>query len=189
MTEPRRDPQHTEANATAARDLAVAALYGEIRRIARNLMREERSNHTLAPTALANEAWLRLFGDGPLTFANDGEFLAAAVSALRRVLVEHGRRRAAHKRGGGRIEPLLQPDQVHAPVADERLLALEEALTQLAEFDPGKAKLVELRFFGGMSVDEAARVLGLSPRTVARDWRVAQAFLNARLRGSDDLDD
>jgi DNA-directed RNA polymerase specialized sigma24 family protein len=141
---------------------ASSALYGEIRRLARTFLRGERRNHTLPPTALANEAWLRLFGANPPPFASSGEFLAAAITTLRRVLVEYGRKRARLKRGG---------DRVHEP------------LQQLAVFDPGKARLVELRFFGGLSVDEAATVLGQSPRTTARDWRVARAFLRSQLQG------
>jgi RNA polymerase sigma factor (TIGR02999 family) len=164
-----------------ADEAAVAALYAEIRRLARTFMRGERRNHTLPPTAVANEAYLRLFGREPVQFATSDEFLAAAVTTLRRVLVEHGRARARQKRGGGKAPVSLEPDQVAAPVADERLLALDEALRDLASFDPGKARLVELRFFGGMSVDEAAAVLDQSARTTARDWRVARAFLRSRL--------
>jgi RNA polymerase sigma-70 factor (ECF subfamily) len=171
---------------------AATALYEEIRRLARGFVRGERRNHTLPPTALANEAYLRLFGKNPAQFATSGEFLAAAVTTLRRVLVEHGRARARLKRGGGKAPQTLHPDAVAAPAADERVVALDEALQQLAAFDPGKAKLVELRFFGGLSVDEAAAVLGQSPRTTARDWRVARAFLRSQLGGGgagDGLDD
>jgi RNA polymerase sigma factor (TIGR02999 family) len=176
----------------AADSVAVAALYDEIRRLARTFMRGERPGHTLPPTAVANEAWLRLCGGQPPQFASSAEFLAAAVTTVRRVLVEHGRRRARHKRGGGRAAETLEPDRVAAPEADERLLALDEALAQLASFDPDKARLIELRFFGGLSVDEAAAVLGQSPRTTARDWRVARAFLQSRLQDTgsgDGLDD
>ena len=175
-----------------ADDLAITALYDEIRRLARTFMRGERANHTLPPTAVANEAYLRLVGGQPVQVTSSGEFLAAAVTTLRRVLVEHGRKRARLKRGGGRTPEAMQPDQVAAPRVDERVIAVDEALQQLAAFDPSKAKLVELRFFGGLSVDEAAAVLGQSPRTTARDWRVAKAFLRARLRAEgsdDDLDD
>ncbi len=173
-------------------ELAVTALYDEIRRLARTFMRSERANHTLPPTAVANEAYLRLFGGEMPRFDSSAEFVAAAVTTLRRVLVEHGRARARLKRGGGKAPATLQPDELAAPMADGRLLALDEALQRLAAFDPGKAKLVELRFFGGLSVDEAARLLGQSPRTTARDWRVARAFLRAQLGadgGARELDD
>lgn len=170
---------------------ALPALYDEIRRLARTFLRGERSNHTLPPTALANEAWLRLFGKNPPHFATSGEFLAAAITTLRRVLVDHGRKRARQKRGGDRVHEELQ-DQVVVPMVDDRLLALDDALQRLAAFDPGKSKLVELRFFGGLSVEEAAAVLGQSPRTTARDWRVARAFLRSQLQtegGTRELDD
>lgn len=167
----------------------VAALYDEVRRLARRWMRGERDDHTLQPTALANEAWLRLFGGQGATFANGDEFLAAVVTTLRRVLVEHARARGRLKRGGGRGKAELDVEQFVAPLPDERLVALDEALQRLHAFDPGKSRLVELRFFAGLSVDEAARVLGLSPRTAARDWRVARAFLRAELGVEADRDD
>jgi RNA polymerase sigma-70 factor, ECF subfamily len=172
-------------------EVAIAAVYDEVRRLARAFSRRERVNHTLPPTALANEAWLRLFGRDPAQFRDSAEFLAAAVTTLRRVLVDHGRGRAREKRGGGRLPVALHPEQLAAPSADDRLVVLDEALQQLAAFDPGKARLVELRFFGGLSVDEAAAVLGQSPRTTARDWRLARAFLQSRLGDGDggDLDD
>ena len=160
----------------------VSALYDEIRRLARGLMRNERRDHTLPPTALANEAWLRLFGGRQPSFGDGGQFLAAAVTTLRRILVEHGRRRQRLKRGGGASREDVETDQLPAAAADDNLLALDEALQRLAAFDPGKARLVELRYFGGLTVDEAARVLDLSPRTVARDWRVARAFLRVELQ-------
>jgi RNA polymerase sigma-70 factor (ECF subfamily) len=184
--------QAAQGGSGTADEQAAQALYDEIRRLARTFMRSERASHTLPPTAVANEAWLRLFGGAMPSFASSAEFVAAAVTTLRRVLVEHGRARARLKRGGGKAPATLHPEQVAAPVADERLLALDEALQRLAAFDPGKAKLVELRFFGGLSVDEAAGVLNQSPRTTARDWRVARAFLRSQLAddgGSRDLDD
>ena len=187
-----RDEIRDAPSAAAIARLDAAALYGEIRRLARTFLRSERRDHTLPPTALANEAYLRLFGAAPVAFANESEFLAAAVTTLRRVLVEHGRARARLKRGGGVLREELHADAVAAPDVDERVLAVDEALAALAQFDPGKARLVELRFFGGLSVDEAAAVLGLSPRTAARDWRVARAFLRTQLADEaapDDLDD
>ncbi len=179
-------------NAEALPDgTTVGALYDEIRRLAHSLMRNERRDHTLLPTALANEACLRLFGSTQSAFATGPEFLAAAVTTLRRVLVEHGRRRQRLKRGGGAARADVDPAELPAAATDERVLAVDEALQRLAEFDPSKARLVELRFFGGLSVDEAAAVMGLSPRTAARDWRVARAFLRADLGAEvagDDLD-
>lgn len=169
--------------------IAIGALYDEVRRLARSLMRGERRDHTLAPTALANEAYLRLFGARQSSFANGAEFLGAAVNTLRRILVEHGRRRSRQKRGGDLVRADIPTDSLPAPSTDARLLALDEALQRLAVFDPDKAKLVELRFFGGLTVDEAATLLGQSPRTVARDWRVARAFLRAELAEGDEAHD
>jgi|KBSSwiStaDraftv2_1062776.scaffolds.fasta_scaffold457510_2 RNA polymerase sigma factor (TIGR02999 family) len=190
MVEVTRLLRLAEANDGPPDEAAIAALYDEVRRLARGLMRGERANHTLAPTALANEAWLRLFGCAP-TFANGPQFFAAAATTLRRVLVEHGRRRAQLKRGGRFARCEVELDAVVAPAAaaaDARLLELDAALERLASFDLAKAKLVELRFFAGLSVEETARVLGVSERTAAREWRVARAYLLATLGGGDDLD-
>ncbi len=167
----------------------VSALYDEIRRLARGMMRRERADHTLPPTALANEAYLRLIGREGQTWKDGNELLAAAITTLRRILVEHGRRRLRHKRGGGAARAAIDTDELPAAATDERVVALDEALQRLADFDPGKAKLVELRFFGGLGVEEAAAVLGISPRTAARDWRVARAFLQAELGAEVDRDD
>ncbi|HEX5051723.1 MAG TPA: ECF-type sigma factor [Planctomycetota bacterium] len=181
--------QLASTGASPPDEIAIGALYDEIRRLARSLMRHERPDHTLAPTALANEAYLRLFGASQPGFANGAEFFGAAVTALRRILVEHGRRRSRQKRGGSRGRADVETDLLPAPAADDRLLALDEALQRLAVFDPGKARLVELRFFGGLTVDEAASLLGQSPRTVAREWRVARAFLRAELQEGGEADD
>ena len=170
-----------EARPPEEAEPAVGALYEELRRLARACMRGERSDHTLAPTALANEAWLRL-NSQTTDFEDAGGFFAAAATTLRRILVEHGRRRSRQKRGGDRHRIDLPPDELAAPQRDEQLLALDAALQRLAEVAPMKARLVELRFFAGLSVAEAATLLGLSERTVARDWRVARAFLHAELQ-------
>lgn len=148
-------------------------------------MRGERIDHTLAPTALANEAWLRLFAGGEQRFESDAEFLAAATTTLRRILVEHGRRRRSLKRGGGRQRSEHEVDQLPGAVPDDRLLAIDDALQRLQELDPEKARLVELRFFAGLEVEEAARLLGRSPRSAARDWRLARAFLRTQLGGGE----
>lgn len=180
--------RHLEAARTGELpdSLSVGALYDEIRRLARGQMRRERPDHTLPPTALANEAYLRLFGSSQPQFQTGAEFLAAAVTTLRRILVEHGRRRQRLKRGGDAVRAAIDTDDLPAAATDARVLALDEALQRLAEFDPGKARLVELRFFGGLDVDEAAAALGVSPRTAARDWRVARAFLRAELGAEQD---
>jgi RNA polymerase sigma factor (TIGR02999 family) len=166
-----------------AERLAVL-LYAELREIARREMARERLDHTLQPTALVHEAFLRLVGDEGASFENRAHFFGAAARAIRRVLVDHARSRHREKRGGGRrrveVDELEEVELV-APQRDEELLALDEALQRLAELDEQKAKLVELRFFAGMTLDEAAATLGVSQSTVVRDWRMARAWLQSFL--------
>ncbi len=170
-----------------ARERLLELVYGELRRIARSAMASERSDHTLEPTALAHEAYLRLAhgADEALAFENRAHFFAAAAQAIRRLLVEHARARTRLKRGGARnrIDLDSRVDVAAEPGTDERVLAVDDALERLARFDSGKARLVELRFFAGMSVDEVALALGVSPSTVAREWRVTRAWLFSELGG------
>jgi RNA polymerase sigma factor (TIGR02999 family) len=158
-------------------------LYVELGQLARREMRGERPDHTLEPTALVHELYLRLLAEDAPTFENRAHFFASAAVAIRRLLIEHARARARHKRGGGRERVTL--DGLATPAAaaadDEQLLAVHEALERLAQFDPQKARLVELRFFAGCSVEEVAQVLGVSESTVAREWRLARAWLQAQL--------
>jgi RNA polymerase sigma factor (TIGR02999 family) len=189
MPELTRLLQQVDGDASTLDEGAIAAFYDEIRRLARGCMRGERQDHTLAPTALANEAYLRLFGSSKPQFASSSEFLAAAVTTLRRILVEHWRRRSRARRGGDQVRCDVDADSLAGKESDARLLHLDEALQRLAAFDPQKARLVELRFFAGLSVPEAARMLGSSERTVARDWRVARAFLRAELGAGEPGDD
>ncbi|MFO1053369.1 MAG: ECF-type sigma factor [Planctomycetota bacterium] len=163
-------------------ELEVEVLYDEVRRLARSLMRAERRNHTLPPTAVANEAWVRLFRSRSSDFTDSSAFFAAAANTLRHVLVDHGRRRARQKRGGDRERSEVDFAAIPAPERDHAVLVVDAALERLAAFDPGKARLVELRFFAGLTVAEAAHILGVSERTAARDWRVASAFLRAELQ-------
>jgi len=166
----------------ASEELA-ALLYGELRQLARRELAHERPDHTLQPTALVHEAWLRLMGDAECEFDSRAHFFGAAARAIRRVLVDHARARAREKRGGGAIAlPLDQLDPA-APLPESRLLALDEALERLAVVDPFKARVVELRFFSGLSVAELARLLGTSESSVGRDWRVARAWLRGELEG------
>jgi RNA polymerase sigma factor (TIGR02999 family) len=160
----------------------LAALYDELRRMARDHMRNERPGHTLQPTALVHEAWLRLVDeDGKARFENKAHFFGAAASALRRILVEHARRRSRKKRGGGAAREDSSLDRLLAPEEDARVLAVDDALAELSGVDRAKAELVELRYFAGLTVDEVARIRGTSPSTVARDWRVVRAWLQGRL--------
>lgn len=165
----------------AALDRFVEAVYDELRSMARDQMRGERQNHTLEPTAVAHEALLRLFQDGKLPFDNRGHFFSAAAQALRRVLVDHARKRSTNKRAHDRSTGEVELDAVAGPARDKQLIALDDALTELARVAPDKARLVELRFFAGLSVEEAAAALGVSESTAARDWRMARAWLEARV--------
>lgn len=158
-------------------------LYGELRRAAAAAMRGERVDHTLDPTALVHEAWLRLLGRTPRAFDDRGHFLRAAARAMRRVLIDHARARRRHKRGGG--EPAAALDAWFVGVESRQLdlLALDEALDRLEAADADLAQLVELRFFSGLSIAEAAAVLTRSTASVERDWRCARALLRALLDG------
>lgn len=173
-----------EGDPRAAQELA-SLLYSELHELARREMGRERRDHTLQPTALVNEAYLRLFGGGGEPFQDRESFFAAAANTLRRVLVDHARRRGREKRGGGHARVPLEGLELAAPLEDEDLLALDESLGALAAFDPNKARIVELRFFAGLSAAEVGRVLGASESTIRREWRVARAWLRARMGAPD----
>jgi RNA polymerase sigma factor (TIGR02999 family) len=152
-------------------------LYGELRRQAARYMRRERQRHTLQPSGLVHEAYLRLAGAPEADWHSRAHFFAIAARVMRQVLVDHARRRGAAKRGG-QLVTLVDAD---APVLPVDLLDLEDALTELSALDPRQARVVELRFFGGMGVEETAEVLSLSARTVKREWQTARAWLQRRL--------
>lgn len=157
-------------------------VYGELRRAAAGAMGRERAAHTLEPTALVHEAWVRLFGGGPAAFEGRAHFLRAAARAMRRVLIDHARARGRRKREGGQGQ--RQPLEDWLVVVEARqldLVALDDALAQLEAADEDLARLVELRFFGGLSIAETAAVLGRSTASVERDWRVARALLRRSL--------
>jgi RNA polymerase sigma-70 factor, ECF subfamily len=158
-------------------------VYHELHRIARRCMTKEAPQHSLQPTALVNEAYLRLVGGKEVAWTDRTHFLAVAARAMRHILVDHARARRSQKRGGLTVrvsvdEALLVSDE-HSP----DLVALDDALKGLATFDERKSRVVEMRYFGGLSVDETASVLKLSPDTVKRDWRIARAWLQAEMRG------
>lgn len=160
-------------------------VYEELRRLAARKMTQEKSGHTLQPTALVHEAFLRLVG-GDHAQAWDGRahFFAAAAESMRRILIESARRRNTEKRGGDRQRSELSADDaIIDPDDSETLLALDEALTRLAEVDSQLARLVELRYFTGLTIDETAKVLNISPRTTKRNWAYARAWLRREMEG------
>ena len=159
------------------------AAYRELRELAAALMRRERGDHTLQATALVNEAYLRLVGDAPIEWQSRAHFFGIVASAMRRVLVEHARRRSAEKRGGG-WEKIAFDERFHLAGRSElEILELDRILTRFAEVDPRAARVVELRIFGGLREPEIAGVLGVSERTVRGDWRVAAMWLARELGG------
>ncbi len=173
-----------QAGRPGAPEELVAALYDELRSVARRDLAGERAGHTLQPTALVNEAWLRLFSGNDNAFESRAHFFSAASTAIRRVLADHARRRHAEKRGGGRGRVPLEDVDIGSAVASEDILALDEALERLAAFAPLQARIVEMRFFGGMTTQELARALEMSDSTVERHWRLARAWLRGELDGA-----
>ena len=152
-------------------------VYRELRRLAAAQMARESRGHTLQPTALVHEAWLRLGGDHQPTWENQAHFFGAAVQAMRRILIERARRRNAARRGGGRTHVPLNEDELGGAANDPDFLEINEALERFAQREPKKAELVRLRYFIGLRLDEAARVLGISEATAKRWWVYARAWL------------
>lgn len=166
-------------------DQLLAVVYRELRALAERCMHDERPDHTLQPTALVHEAYLKLLGNEVPSFANRGHFFGVAARAMRQILVDHARHGRRLKRGGGRgerqpLEGLITETKI--PGLD--LVALDEALQRLSEKDERKAKVVEMRYFGGLSNEETAEALGVGERTVERDWRYAQAWLRRQIEGA-----
>jgi RNA polymerase sigma factor (TIGR02999 family) len=159
------------------------AVYGELRQLARAYLRRERGDHTLPPTALVHEAYLKLVDQKRVRWQNRAHFFAIAARQMRRILVDHARAHRAGKRGGGATIPLTDIDIAIDP-SDVDVLELESALEKLTTLDPRQSRLVELRFFGGLTVEETAAVLHVAPITVKRDWALARAWLYRELRGT-----
>jgi RNA polymerase sigma factor (TIGR02999 family) len=160
-------------------------VYDELRKLAAQKLAHETPGQTLQPTALVHEAYLRLVGAEPEThWENRGHFFAAAAEAMRRILVENARRKQCQKHGGGVARQELDPDQITAPAIREDLLALDEALTKLAAANPQAAQLVQLRYFAGLSIPEAAQTLGIAPRSADRIWAYARAWLHQEITGA-----
>jgi RNA polymerase sigma factor (TIGR02999 family) len=167
-----------------ARDRVLPIVYDELRRQAARYLRRERAGHTLQPTALVHEAYLRLVPPRRTPWQGRTHFFAAAAQAMRRILVDHARRRASVKRAGDLTRVTLEDDMAVGGQRELDLLALDEALERLAALDSQTAQIVEFRFFGGLSIEETASVLGVSPTTVKRDWSLARAWLHRQLKDS-----
>jgi RNA polymerase sigma factor (TIGR02999 family) len=161
-----------------ALDSLMPLIYSELRRIADSYLRRERDGHTLQPTALVNEAWLRLARQDHLDFENRQRFFALAAHTMRQILVDYARSAHADKRGGG-AQPVTLPESLTAGGGGlEQFLALDEALERLARYSPRQARVIEMRYFGGLNVEEVAGLLDVSPATISREQRSAEAWLN-----------
>jgi RNA polymerase sigma factor (TIGR02999 family) len=165
-------------------DSLLPLVYQELRRLAASYIRRERPGQTLQPTALVHEAYLRLMKDKPGRWQNRAHFCAIAAHSMRQILIERARARGAQKRGGARHRVTLDEALVAGGERSIDLVALDEALERLAAFDPEQARLVELRFFGGLTVEETAEAMSISAATVKRHWAVASAWLARELQGS-----
>jgi RNA polymerase sigma factor (TIGR02999 family) len=152
-------------------------VYDEMRRIARSFISRERQGHTLQPTALVNEVYLRLVDQNSLTWQSRAHFYSVAASMMRRVLIDHARAHATEKRGGGAIRLSIEDVQVPVEERAANFVAMDEALERLSQFNERGRKIVEMRFYAGMSEEEIAEVLGVSTRTVLRDWKAARVWL------------
>jgi RNA polymerase sigma factor (TIGR02999 family) len=169
----------------AALDELLPIIHQELRRLARLQMRAERANHTLQTTALVNEAFLRLVDLRQIGWQDRAHFLALSARLMRRILVDHARSRGYQKRGGGAAAVTLDDALLAAPERGANFVALDDALQDLARLDARKGQVVELRFFGGLSVAETADALGISAETVMRDWRFAKVWLLRQISGRD----
>ena len=168
-----------------ALDVLLPPIYAELRRLASSYLRRERSDHTLQATALVHEAFIRLVDQRAVRWQNRAHFFGIAAQAMRRILVDHARAHAAEKRGSGERAVSLDEAVVMVGAPDVDLLALDEVLTRLAAIDPQQSRVVELRFFGGLTMEETAEVMDISPATVGREWTLAKAWLYAELSRSE----
>ncbi|MGD1025155.1 MAG: sigma-70 family RNA polymerase sigma factor [Candidatus Sulfotelmatobacter sp.] len=175
--------QLTKGNEEAGSKL-IPLVYSELRRLAAGYMRRERSDHTLQPTALVHEAYLRLVGQRAVDWQSRSHFFGIAAQVMRRILVDHARGHLRDKRGGGQKPVPIDEALVFAPEQAQELVKLDQALERLTQLDPRQGKIVELRFFGGLTVEQTADLLSISPKTVKRDWSVAKAWLHGELKTS-----
>jgi RNA polymerase sigma factor (TIGR02999 family) len=163
-------------------------VYGELRRMAARRLRRERADHTLQPTALVHEAYLRLIDQRQVDWSNRAHFYGVAAQVMRRILVDHARRHSAGKRGEGVPRVSVESVQITAARSEIPILDLDQALARLEKLDRGLAHIVELRAFGGLTIAETARVLNVSPSTAKREWRAAKAWLTRELDSKDACD-
>jgi len=170
----------------AALQQIIPIVYSELKRIAHRYMAGERRGHTLQTTALVNEAYLKLVDSRQVNWQNRAHFFAICAQLMRRILVDFARSRGYQKRGGGAREVTLEKGLMGAQARTQKLVALDDALKALSDLDPRKSKVVELRFFGGLSLEETAEVLKVCPDTVLRDWRMAKAWLGRELGAEKD---
>ena len=166
-----------------ALDQLIPLVYDHLRQLAHRYMRRERAGHTLQTTALVNEVYLRLIDQRQVHFENRAHFFAIAAQLMRRIVVDHAHTQHRAKRGGGAERLSLDEAALMSPVQSAEMLALDEALQSLAEIDERKARVIEMRYFGGLSVEETAIVLGVSENTVIRDWALAKAWLRREMDG------
>ena len=164
-----------------ARDELMPLVYEELRRLAGARLRDERANHTLQATALVHEAYVRLIDQTRVEWRNRAHFFAIAARIIRRILVDHARKRRAEKREGNRLRVTIDENLAVRAEPDLDLIDLDQALEELAEMDPELSRLVELRFFAGLTIEETAAALSVSPATVKREWATARAWLHRRL--------
>ena len=169
----------------AAQEKLVPLVYEQLKELARRYMRRERADHTLQTTALVHEAYLKLVHQQSPNWQGRAQFFGIAAQLMRRILIDHARYHLREKRGGAQIVLPLNEALAFSPEHSEDLLKLDEALDRLAKLDPRQSRIVELRFFGGLSVEETSRFLGVSPITVKRDWAVAKVWLYGELRPVD----
>jgi RNA polymerase sigma factor (TIGR02999 family) len=167
---------------SAAVDVLLPLIYDELRKLAANYLRRERSDHTLQPTALVHEAYMRMVDQTQVNWQNRAHFFGVAAQMMRRILVDHARAHNAEKRGQDFQKLSLDENIDKSVERSSELIALDEALRTLAEMDEQKGRIVELRFFGGLSIDETAEVLGVSAPTVKRQWRMAKAWLYGQVQ-------
>ena len=166
----------------ASADALLPLVYDELRSIAANYLRKERSDHTLQPTALVHEAYMKLVDISDMRWQDRAHFFAVSSNVMRHILVDHARAKRTEKRGGGAQKIALQDVVSLSTTDDVDLIAIDDALKELAKFDEQQSRIVELRFFGGLTIEETAHVVGISPATVKREWAMAKAWLRRKLQ-------